>query len=246
MAHQKVSLPADPYADDRIAWIRSKVESGLLIEFEDAKKPAKTIAGSVRPNLPPPSIADLFRDCLERDDRANLDAVANFLEDTRHDAALVFWSETVSLRVELPPEVASSISSEDIGTATRSSKRSLHDEPSDAASMPSAAVPSSDGPADAAGQAVQPQESDAAQAADAVPAVGSQPSVAIGVGDPSVSTSSRMLSVCLACMLCPALLCPALLLASCCQPLTRNLTVTRRLSRRDRGWPADTATSLTR
>eukprot|EP00842_Homolaphlyctis_polyrhiza_P003630 jgi/Hompol1/4268/HPOL_001758-RA len=102
----KAAMPSDPYTDERILWIRSKVESGLMVEFGEAKKPAKIVSGNpAYQHLQPPPVADLFRECLEREDRVNLQSLVNYLEDHEHSAsALLFWTETVTTRVEVVPE----------------------------------------------------------------------------------------------------------------------------------------------
>nr|KAJ3423035.1 Dynein heavy chain 10, axonemal [Polyrhizophydium stewartii] len=108
-------MPADPYTDDRILWIRSKVESGLMVEFDEAKSPPRLVSGSPAhiPAVQPAAIADLFRECLERDGRANLQLLADFLEDTHgsHGAAasmsiqggsaLVVWAEPILTSFEV-------------------------------------------------------------------------------------------------------------------------------------------------
>ncbi|EGF80533.1 hypothetical protein BATDEDRAFT_25191 [Batrachochytrium dendrobatidis JAM81] len=113
-AVQNAHLPSDPYTDERILWLRSKVESGLMLEFDEFKNPPKLTSGSQRnKDIYPPCIPDMFKECLERQGRLNLQILLNYLEDTQEsgDTALTFWVEIMTMRVEVPedePELTSS------------------------------------------------------------------------------------------------------------------------------------------
>ncbi|KAJ3055760.1 Dynein heavy chain 10, axonemal [Rhizophlyctis rosea] len=99
--YKPAPLPTDPSADDRIAWIRTQVESGLMIEFTTAA----TSASALAPAEPgSPATRDIFFDCLERDGRQGLQDVIDFLEDTTAASALIFWAEPVVLRLEVSKE----------------------------------------------------------------------------------------------------------------------------------------------
>lgn len=82
-------LPTSPKEyDDRILWIKSKLESGLYLEFEAASNK----------NDP-----DLFTDCLERDERNNLQDLVNFMEDTgaTRSSCILFWTEILTKKIEI-------------------------------------------------------------------------------------------------------------------------------------------------
>ncbi|TPX54389.1 hypothetical protein PhCBS80983_g05954 [Powellomyces hirtus] len=99
-AYVPTPLPADPRYDDRICWIREKVQSGLMIEFEKAK----TAIPNANSDAAPPTI-DLFWDCLEHSNRENLQSVVDFLEDrtaTGPASALLVWAETYLEKIEVP------------------------------------------------------------------------------------------------------------------------------------------------
>ncbi|KAJ3328734.1 Dynein heavy chain 10, axonemal, partial [Blyttiomyces sp. JEL0837] len=51
-----ISLPQNPDADDRIAWIKAKVENGLMIEFENAKHVNELPVIALLPPLPKKSV----------------------------------------------------------------------------------------------------------------------------------------------------------------------------------------------
>lgn len=79
---KETPLPPDPSLyDDRITWLRSKLESGLMVEFSTAKN-------------------DIFTDCLERDERRNLRGLIDFLDDNTSKTSLIFWVESVSVAIE--------------------------------------------------------------------------------------------------------------------------------------------------
>lgn len=86
------SLPKTPQDyDTRIKWVKSKVESGLFVDFDPANSNQTNTDG-----LP----IDLFEECLERDGRKSLQDLMDFLEDNVHCSALVFWTETFQKKVE--------------------------------------------------------------------------------------------------------------------------------------------------
>ncbi|KAJ3299892.1 Dynein heavy chain 10, axonemal [Borealophlyctis nickersoniae] len=108
-------MPANPAMDDRIAWIRSKVESGLMLEFEVATKPvpipSKTKGGDATADKP----KDLFYACLESDGRQGLQDLVDFLEDNTTASALLFWAEPVTNRIEVQREPSAESLHEDSG-----------------------------------------------------------------------------------------------------------------------------------
>ncbi|KAI9009714.1 dynein heavy chain and region D6 of dynein motor-domain-containing protein [Gaertneriomyces semiglobifer] len=79
--YMPAAMPADPRADDRICWLRGKVESGLMVEFRQSNG-----NDSTHP--------DIFWDCMERDGRRSLQSLVDFLEDNGDGRALLFWAET--------------------------------------------------------------------------------------------------------------------------------------------------------
>ncbi|KAJ3224095.1 Dynein heavy chain 10, axonemal [Clydaea vesicula] len=84
------TLPSDPSQyDERVNWIKSKLESGLMVEFNNSKSKDE----------------DIFNDCLERDDRNNLRDLYNYLEDFSTKSSVLFWTETVIIETEVQIEV---------------------------------------------------------------------------------------------------------------------------------------------
>jgi hypothetical protein len=83
-------------SDFRIGWIKSKVESGLFLECQEAKKPPSLKAGKAGLVPVPPTIGDPFTECLQRDNGKNLELLESFLQiDSQHALAVVFWAELV-------------------------------------------------------------------------------------------------------------------------------------------------------
>lgn len=83
-------------SDLRIGWIKSKVESGLFLEFQEAKKPPSLKAGKEGLVPFPPTITDPFTECLQRENGRNLEMLESFLESpSQHSLAVVFWAELV-------------------------------------------------------------------------------------------------------------------------------------------------------
>ncbi|KAI8916282.1 dynein heavy chain and region D6 of dynein motor-domain-containing protein [Gorgonomyces haynaldii] len=104
----KITLPADPKSDDRIQWIRSKVEAGLLLAFQASKEPINILSGTPPPEFKLPETTDLFSECLERQERKNLQLLMEFLEDGPHaQSALLCWieKETERVLIEKPKPV---------------------------------------------------------------------------------------------------------------------------------------------
>ncbi|KAI8814786.1 dynein heavy chain and region D6 of dynein motor-domain-containing protein [Cladochytrium replicatum] len=109
-----MTLPHDPASyDNRISWIKKKVESGLMVEF-DATQNQPTLAEKKRAI----SGFDMFSECLERNGRENLILLMKFLEGvlmseqsanpTRHTppSALIFWAQPYMERIEIPKKPA--------------------------------------------------------------------------------------------------------------------------------------------
>ncbi|KAL7749213.1 hypothetical protein RI367_005365 [Sorochytrium milnesiophthora] len=89
-----VSLPADSSSyDSRIAWLKQRVLDGLLLGILDEGDTATADA--------------LFNNCLECNQRANLQLLMDFLEDKVEEAACVFYLEPegddARAPVEAPP-----------------------------------------------------------------------------------------------------------------------------------------------
>jgi dynein heavy chain len=83
-------------SDFRIGWIKSKVESGLFLEFQQAKLPPSLKAGEEGLVPMPPTITDPFTECLEREKGKNLELLNSFLNSVNQNAlAIVFWAELV-------------------------------------------------------------------------------------------------------------------------------------------------------
>lgn len=86
-------LPTDPSQyDERVHWIRLKLESGLMVEFENAKTNQE----------------DLLVNCLERNERRNLIDLYNFLDDNTAKSSLIFWTETQNIEIPLENNLADS------------------------------------------------------------------------------------------------------------------------------------------
>ncbi|KAJ3321068.1 Dynein heavy chain 10, axonemal [Boothiomyces sp. JEL0866] len=97
------TLPTKPYNDERIAWIKRKVENSLATELENAKEIIEQL-----PNHIEGEQTDLFKDCLTRNNNENLQILMDFLEDTlKSNTALLFWTEKVITKVELPSQTES-------------------------------------------------------------------------------------------------------------------------------------------
>ncbi|KAJ3097104.1 Dynein heavy chain 10, axonemal [Phlyctochytrium planicorne] len=109
----QVSLPANITDDERLNWLRSKVEAGLMLEFEIAKAP---LPQNMEHTSPGADKIDLWKECLERDDRKNLRSLIEFLDAVRQISStsspmppastLVFWAETFYEKVEVKAEHA--------------------------------------------------------------------------------------------------------------------------------------------
>ena len=121
--------------DPRLAWLKSQVESGLLLEFQEAKQPPKWVKdptsapfqSSVDETdiqvLSPPedpvlvnALKDPFSHCLVRNGEANLQLLLNFLNAGRpstkptasssiNSSALVFWAEQVKEETFVTPKL---------------------------------------------------------------------------------------------------------------------------------------------
>ncbi|KAJ1570092.1 Dynein heavy chain 10, axonemal, partial [Nowakowskiella sp. JEL0078] len=114
-------LPTSPAQyDDRLLWLSRRLQSSLTNEFNsfeqtqilvseaiakvkgDFEKRGSTADLDVAET---PKTLDLFQECLERNDRVNLAALIDFLDDTsrsKENACVVFWTESVTSKVELP------------------------------------------------------------------------------------------------------------------------------------------------
>ena len=97
--------------DARIAWIKSKVESGLFLQFQEAKlPPALKSAASLESPPVLPACADPFQDCLERDNSKASNLLNAFLNTPNQNSmAVIFWAELVTLKsvVQVPATNAS-------------------------------------------------------------------------------------------------------------------------------------------
>lgn len=99
-----------PYSDERINWLRSKVESSLYVEFEQSKLPPTVVSRPMGVQVDIPFSPDCFLDCLTRDENRNLQLLMDYLQDTGESnmSGLVFWFESVSnkldVKVNLPVE----------------------------------------------------------------------------------------------------------------------------------------------
>ncbi|KAJ3018931.1 Dynein heavy chain 10, axonemal [Thoreauomyces humboldtii] len=112
-AYIPTPLPADPRKDARICWIREKVQSGIMVEFDKAKTAsvsnAAAAAASDETATSSASAGDLFWDCLEQSNRENLQSLADFLEDRTSAgpaSALVVWAETYMERILVPRAIS--------------------------------------------------------------------------------------------------------------------------------------------
>ncbi|KAJ3349859.1 Dynein heavy chain 10, axonemal [Entophlyctis luteolus] len=98
--------------DERIEWIRHKVQNGLLVEFNYVPPPIPLGALPALPVKPVPT--DLWLDCLERDDKTNLKLLENFLDPPANkkeaspsnspsppSTCLLFWAECISEKIDV-------------------------------------------------------------------------------------------------------------------------------------------------
>ncbi|TPX78384.1 hypothetical protein CcCBS67573_g00352 [Chytriomyces confervae] len=154
-------MAANIDADDRIVWLKQKVECGLMIEFDAAKKGPNSILpdaeafGFERDDLIIPPFtgpADLWRDCLERDDRRNLQLLANFLDapssssngNTKgvlpsrqsQPSALLFWAETITERIDVSPPPPAPPTPEDVAISGEETLEEIAADPESAPTQP--------------------------------------------------------------------------------------------------------------
>ncbi|KAJ1563184.1 hypothetical protein HK405_008414 [Cladochytrium tenue] len=122
------TLPVDPDSDERIVWMKKCVENGLMLEFTRTKEVSATASSyPMPPDGGPPS--DIWRDCLERDGRRNLQILMNFLDASASSgpprkgadvaSAVIFWAEVVSRRVELTANAEEKSVNDDDGDLIR-------------------------------------------------------------------------------------------------------------------------------
>lgn len=113
-------------SDLRIGWIKSKVESGLFLEFQEAKKPPCLKAGKEGLVPMPPTISDPFTECLQRDNGKNLDYLESFLESpSQHALAIVFWAELVQ-KTTIFESVTSVDKKDDVGLNAGEEENVVH------------------------------------------------------------------------------------------------------------------------
>ncbi len=96
-------LPHNPYSDERINWIKAKVESCLESEFLQSKQIITVLSRPPQNNDEISGISDPFEECLLRNDRHNLQFLLDYLEDLHHSSssALMFWFENTHERKEV-------------------------------------------------------------------------------------------------------------------------------------------------
>lgn len=95
-------VPYNLNSDERIRWIRTRVENSLQVEFEQSQQPPKITFKSHEIEVDLPVVKDAFMECLKREDGVNAQILMDYLEDVQHaSSALVYWFEKVPGKLEL-------------------------------------------------------------------------------------------------------------------------------------------------
>jgi dynein heavy chain, axonemal len=91
------------YADERILWIKSKVESIFSSEIDqNNQEPSIVLSKFGDKKVDIPHVKDLFLDCLERNEEANYRKLLGYLQDpTLASPLLVFWVEKKQGKIEV-------------------------------------------------------------------------------------------------------------------------------------------------
>lgn len=106
------TLPNTPTEyDNRLNWLKNVTESSLKEEFHTAKnayisqqsliqqlKNDEIYDQATLPAIP----EDIFAECLERNARNHLQTLVNFLDDNCDSSTVLFWTEKVSHKCEVP------------------------------------------------------------------------------------------------------------------------------------------------
>jgi hypothetical protein len=87
------TIPDNPFKDERINWLRKKVETTLEVEYEQSKQTPTILQPSSASPTDIPESPEFFSDCLLRNSKENLQKLMDFLEDTDHGAAVLFWAQ---------------------------------------------------------------------------------------------------------------------------------------------------------
>ena len=122
-------LPRNPYNDERVTWLRAKVESSLYADFEQSKLPPTVLSRPMDVQAEIPVISDCFLDCLSRDENRNLQLLMDYLQDTGDSAsgnlsALMFWFEKVTNKLEVKVNIAVEENAvADLGAASQQQQR---------------------------------------------------------------------------------------------------------------------------
>ena len=95
------SVPHNPYSDERINWIKSKVETSLQVEFERSIQEPQVISRPLHvQKVDIPRTKDSFLDCLERENNKNLQLLMNYLQDvgpsSQTSSSLLFWYSSLN------------------------------------------------------------------------------------------------------------------------------------------------------
>jgi hypothetical protein len=118
------AIPDNPFKDDRINWLRMKVESTLELEFEQSKQPPSIVQPSSASAADIPALPEFFSDCLMRNDKENLQKLMDFLEDMDHGAAILFWAQKQVFthekvrQIEVPREEPAGLDQNNAPTST--------------------------------------------------------------------------------------------------------------------------------
>ncbi|KAJ2996626.1 Dynein heavy chain 10, axonemal [Globomyces sp. JEL0801] len=107
------SLPSKPYSDERINWIKTKIEHSFQQDIDESTKPARVISGAEFLTQPLENQVDIFEDFFNRNEKQNLQSLMDFLEDTNHiNSSLIFWIEKKLNDIEIVDPVDTSNTSE--------------------------------------------------------------------------------------------------------------------------------------
>jgi dynein heavy chain len=92
-------IPNRPFEDERIKWIKERVEKGLEDEFRHVEEILKTLPASVTESNN--FKANLFEQCLLKNDSTNLQTLYDYLEDAGNSkTAIIFWAEKLVYKLE--------------------------------------------------------------------------------------------------------------------------------------------------
>lgn len=95
-------MKENPYGDERINWIKHKVESIFSVEFDQNSQETSIVLSrhnGKRVDLP--HVKDVFLDCLERNEFQNYNKLLAYMQDSHASSALVFWFERQQKKLDV-------------------------------------------------------------------------------------------------------------------------------------------------